>query len=216
MRRRRGGLVPADCKGFQPFLEPPTASGLNGAKTGCLRLVREGMSAAELDRACAAQPWFGPQHRAATHQACLGFQRPPPGLDCKSTPDNINCYLQKHPQACNYLEHPAWSQCMNELYITCLERAPAPINVPSLRMSDLDRTRALWVTDPSHVPRGSPNPYVTQNEVCHWYQHTGQWPLAPASLPKAPAVPKGGGRLCLQPHHPACSICGRASRERFT
>jgi hypothetical protein len=162
----RGGLQSTDCNGFQPFQDYDPSK-------PCQRVVTTDQK--DLAQKCANpdQPWFGKQPRAPSGRVCLGFQAPY-NATCEKSPDNIKCHLERKPKDCNYLERPDWTPCVNELYITCLERGLIPT-------SSTNPTKApvVWVTDPQKIVRKSPA-FVTDNEACHWYQQLNQWPKAQA------------------------------------
>jgi hypothetical protein len=111
--------------------------------------------------ACAAHAWFGAQAPAASQKICLGFQKPKPGATCAEQPHTIDCFLEKNPGACNFLQSSEWSPCLNELYLSCIEHG--------------DLGAPLFVTPPDEIPRPYER-YVTASEVCHWYRAKSVWP----------------------------------------
>lgn len=113
---------------------------------------------------CQSMDWFETQTPVPSGTICLGFQKPRSGTTCADDSDNIECFLKKHPGECNFLQSSAWSPCLNELYLTCIERG------------DLSGGKPRWVTPPSKIPLPDPERFVTANEICHWYKHTGEWP----------------------------------------
>lgn len=154
----------------QPALAPFSATdctfdtfpaSLGGATATCERITYS-------PEACQSYNWFEGQTAAASGKICLGFQRPAPGKRCSDNPGNINCYLATHPGACNYLNSSVWSACLNELYLTCIEKG------------DLGGGAPIWVTPAASIAM----PYsrwVTGSEYCHWFNATGTWPNSEAS-----------------------------------
>lgn len=112
---------------------------------------------------CKSIDWFEEQKPVPSGTICLGFQKAPPGKICADDSDNVECFLEKHPGECNFLQSSEWSPCLNELYLTCIEKG------------DLSGGKPRWVTPPSKIPLPAER-FVTANEICHWYKHTGEWP----------------------------------------
>src|SRR5262249_55617606 len=111
--------------------------------------------------ACRAHAWFGAQPPST--KICLGFQKPKPGSTCADNPHNIDCFLEKQPNACNFLQSSEWSSCLNELYLQCLEHG------------DLGDGHPIWTTPSSEMPRPYAK-FVTASEMCHWYRAKREWP----------------------------------------
>ena len=115
--------------------------------------------------ACAKVSWFGSQPLLDTLRVCLGVPAPPSGKTCTESPDNVECYLDRHPRSCNFLALPGITPCQEELFMTCLEHA------------DLGGGRPVWVSRPATVIAQLPATGNVASEICHWQRARQSMPV---------------------------------------
>ena len=140
---------PEDCN-FSPFAPQP-------GQPACESIPYTPAACREF-----APAWSEGQVKAKFGKICLGF-KDVPEKTCDEEPNNIKCFLERHPQACNYLSMSAWTPCLNELFLECIEHG------------DLSGGEPIWVTPPEKIPAPH-SKFWTASEVCHWYKHKNRWP----------------------------------------
>jgi hypothetical protein len=116
-------------------------------------------------QACARYQWFGSQALLETNKVCLGLPEPPSGRSCTESPDNLRCYLERHPRACNYLDLEGRTPCLDELFMTCIEHG------------DLGNGMPTWVTRIPTVAKQPAPPPLVASQMCHWQKSRGAWPV---------------------------------------